>query len=86
MPYRINKKFIIQTAGDYTVIFDAEKSFLYTLNETASYILFCLKRSWTEEKIQSKLMEEFAVDKKTVEVHVQECLNDLLKKGLILKK
>jgi hypothetical protein len=48
--YQIQKGLIIQKLDKETVIFDAEKSLLYTLNETAAEIFRMLKKSLDKER------------------------------------
>ena len=52
---QIQKGLIIQKLDKETVIFDAEESLLYTLNETASEIFRLLKKGLKEEQIVERM-------------------------------
>jgi len=82
--YKINKKFIIQKLDGKTVIFDGEKSVLFSLNETASFMFQKIKAGWDREKIVSTLVKTYAVQKKKVEEDLNKMINDLVKKRVLL--
>ena len=52
--YQIQKGLIIQRIDKETVIFDAEESVLYTLNETAAEIFCILKKGVIKKRIIEK--------------------------------
>jgi len=85
--YQIQKGLIIQKIDKETVIFDAEESVLYTLNETASEIFRLLKKGLKEEEIVEKIVKKYDVRKERVEKDVRELFKELEKrKILVLKK
>ena len=57
--YQIQKGLIIQKIDKETIIFDAEESVLYTLNETASEIFRMLKKGLKEEEIVEKIVKKY---------------------------
>jgi hypothetical protein len=85
--YQIQKGLIIQKIDKETVIFDAEESVLYTLNETASEIFRLLKKGLKEEEIVERMVKKYEVRKERVEKDVKELIKELKKrKILVLKK
>ena len=85
MKYKINKGFIVQKLGNKTVIFDGEKSALYTLNESASFIFGKLKIGWDENKNIEGLLKRYSVKREKLEQDYEQLTNDLLKKKIIKK-
>lgn len=83
MSYKIQKGLIFEKIGKDTVIFDAEKSVLYTLNETASEIFNLLKKGLKEEKIIEKMIKKYQVKKEKAEKDLKELIEDLKKKEII---
>lgn len=83
MKYKIKKGNIVQKLDDKTVIFDADESILYTLNETASFIFQKLKRGQNKEKIINAMLRKFQVKKERVEKDFDQLISDLKKKKII---
>jgi len=81
--FKIHKGFITQKMGSKLIIFDAEKSVLYTLNETAAYIFSKLKLGWEEKKIVESMAKRYKIEEKKAEKDVGELLTDLEKKKII---
>jgi len=63
MIYKKNKKLIIQKIGNKFTIFDENKSTLYTLNETASYIFKKILKGWGNDEIINSLAKDYQVNK-----------------------
>jgi hypothetical protein len=82
--YQIQKGLIIQKIDKETVIFDAEESVLYTLNETASEIFRLLKKGLKQEEIVEKIVKKYDVRKERVQNDVKELIKELKKKKIIL--
>jgi hypothetical protein len=82
--YQIQKGLIIQKLDKETVIFDAEKSVLYTLNETAAEIFKMIKKGLEEDKIIEKIVKKYEVKKEKVEKDIKKLLEELKKKKIIL--
>jgi hypothetical protein len=82
--YQIQKGLIIQKLDKETVIFDTEKSLLYTLNETAAEIFRMLKKELKEEEIVEKMVKKYDVKKERVEKDIKKLLEELKKKKIIL--
>jgi len=84
--YQIQKGLIIQKIDKETVIFDAEESVLYTLNETASEIFRLLKKGLKEEEIVEKIVKKYDVRKERVEKDVREIIGKLEKRKILVLK
>lgn len=84
MKYKINKGLITQKLDDKTVIFDSEKSILFTFNETASYIFKNLKKGLSDEKIITKIVQRYSVSLEKAKKDLKTLLSDLKKKKIIL--
>jgi len=84
--YQIQKGLIIQKIDKETVIFDAEESVLYTLNETASEIFRLLKKGLKEEEIVEKIVKKYNVRKERVEKDVRELFKELEKRKILVLK
>jgi len=84
--YQIQKGLIIQKIDKETVIFDAEESVLYTLNETASEIFRFLKKGLKQEEIVEKIVKKYDVRKERVEKDVKEIIGDLKKRKILVLK
>ena len=84
--YQIQKGLIIQKIDRETVIFDAEESVLYTLNETASEIFRLLKKGLKEEEIVERMVKKYDVIKERVEKDVREIIGKLEKRKILVLK
>ena len=85
--YQLQKGLIIQKLDKETVIFDAEESVLYTLNETAVEIFKMIKKGLKEDKIIEKMLKKYQVKKERVEKDVKNLIEELKKrKILVLRK
>lgn len=81
--YKINKGFIIQKLGKKTVIFDGEKSALYTFNVTASFIFARLKKNWNINQITDALVKKYGIKRDKIKTDVKQITSDLKKKKII---
>jgi ABC-type Zn uptake system ZnuABC Zn-binding protein ZnuA len=84
--YQIQKGLIIQKIDKETVIFDAEESVLYTLNETAAEIFKMIKKGPKEEQIFEKMLKRYKVKKERVEKDVKEIVGELEKRKIVVFK
>jgi 6-pyruvoyl-tetrahydropterin synthase len=66
------------------VIFDADESVLYTLNETASVIFDKLKKKWDKERIVNFMLKKYDVKKERLEKDFDQLIEDLKKKKIIV--
>jgi 6-pyruvoyl-tetrahydropterin synthase len=82
--FKFQKGLIIQKLDNQTVIFDADESVLYTLNETASVIFDKLKKKWDKEKIINFMLKKYEVKKERLEKDFEELVENLKKKKIIL--
>ncbi len=83
--YQIQKGIVCQKLEEKTVIFDNEKSYLYNLNETASYIFLQLKKSSDEKKIRELMVKRYDVTVKQAQKDVTSLISQLLRMGVIRK-
>lgn len=81
--YTINKGLITQKLDKKTVIFDGEKSVLYTFNETANYIFQKIKAKWDGKKIILSLVKKYNVNEEQAKKDVQELIKLLKDKKII---
>ena len=84
--YQIQKGLIIQKIDKETVVFDAEESVLYTLNETASEIFRLLKKGLKKEEIVERIVKKYDVRKERVEKDVKEIIGKLEKRKILVLK
>ncbi len=78
----IVKGYITQRSGKTITIFDAEKSVLLTLNNSATFIFDRLKRGAGTRAIAADLVNEFKVTEEKAEKDVADFIKTLLLKGL----
>lgn len=83
MKYRIRKDLVFETIKLKTAIFDSQKSVLYTLNETASYIFNKIRLGWDQEKIIKGLEKNYAVEKTKANKDFESLISELKKKNII---
>lgn len=81
--YIINKGLITQKLDNKTVIFDGEKSILYTFNETANYIFQKIKAKWDGGEIILSLVKKYNVKEEQATKDVQELIKLLKDKKII---
>lgn len=81
--FKINKGFISQKIDDKITIFDPDSSFLYTFNETASYIFRKLKIGWDKSKIVENLIKRYKIKADKAEADFAELFSDLKRNGII---
>jgi len=84
--YQIQKGLIIQKLDKETVIFDAEESALYTLNETAAEIFKMIKKGLKEKEIVEKIVKKYDVKKERAEKDVKEMIGELEKRKILMLK
>lgn len=83
MLIKINKGIIDQKIGKIVVIYDPERSALYTFNEIASLIFLSLKRKLSKEKIIKKIASDYKVSLQIATEDYDKFLTKLLKKKII---
>lgn len=84
MKYNANKKLIIQKIDKDLVIFDSDRSYLFTFNETAEYIFKKVKLGWEEDKIVLMLEKKYMVKKEIIKKDLKVLIKDMLKNRIIL--
>lgn len=83
MKYKINKGFIVQKLDNKAVIFDGEKSVLYTFNDIAYFIFRKIKLGWEEQKIVTVIVSKYRVKETRIANDLKEIISDLKKKKII---
>lgn len=74
---KLNKGFITQKLDNKTVIFDGEKSLLYTFNESASFIFKKIKSGLNERQLATALIKRYKITEKRAKEDIEAILNDL---------
>lgn len=82
---KINKGVIIQKIGKKVTIFDGEKSALYTLNETATFLFLRIKDNVKSEKIIEDLAQKYKISVGVAKKDVEEFIESLKKKKIIFQ-
>ncbi len=85
-PFKINKGFIIQKLEEKTVIFDGEKSTLYTFNATASFLFQKLKSGYNRNRIIALMVKKYGISDKKARNHLDTFLKNLFEKKIITQK
>ena len=83
MKITVNKGFISRKLGGKTVIFDGEKSLLFTLNETATLIYKKLVYGWDINQISDFLVKKYGLNKKQADKDIRNLVSDLQRKKII---
>jgi len=78
----MKKKIIFQKIGKKIMIFDSEKSLLYSLNETASYIWKKLRSRWNKKQIIEGLAKKYKVDGLKLEDDYNQIIKEIKKKKI----
>ena len=83
--YRLNKDFIAQKIDKkQTIVFDVERSILFTFNETAGFIFKKIKLGWEEEKIVIALAKKYDVTLPTLKKDIKTIIKDMVKNKIIV--
>ena len=85
MQYKVVKGLITQKLDDKIVIFDGDKSILYTFNETASYIFNKIKAKIDQEKILVLMVKRYGVKEEKLKRDMEEIIKDMQVKKIIKK-
>lgn len=83
MKYKIQKGLIVEKLDNNLVIFDADQSVLYTLNETAAYIFQQLKKGKVKEEIIEGLLKKYAVRKERAQKDFDGLIEKFKEKGIV---
>lgn len=81
--YKITKGLITQKLDEKTVVFDGEKSILYTLNRTATDIFKLLKKGLEKKEIIEKMVKKYKIKPERIEKDVNELISDLKQKKIL---
>lgn len=73
---------ITQRKGNSIIIFDAEKSLLYTFNSTATFMFDRLKKGVTYDELLHNIIAEFSVDEKKAKDDLDKFIQELVTKGI----
>lgn len=81
--FKVKKGLISKRSGNKISIFDAEKSELITLNESAAYMLTLIKQGLNEESIVKEIKVKFNTVNINIEKDVRDFVTDLKKHRII---
>lgn len=81
--YKIKKGLITQKSEGITTIFDGEKSVLYRLNFTASFIFAQIKKGLSEKQIANLISEKYSISEIKAKNDTEEYIKDLKLKKII---
>jgi len=79
----MKKNLIFQKINKEMVIFDSEKSLLYSLNKTAYYIWKKLKLAWNKKQIIDSLSKKYEVSKSKIEIDYDKIIKEMRKKKIM---
>ena len=79
----MKKNLIFQKIGKETVIFDSEKSLLYSLNKTASYVWKKLKIKWNKKQIIDSLFKKYEASKSEIGIDYDKITKEMKKKKIM---
>ncbi len=82
--YIINRDVIFQKLDEKFVGFDVNRSFFYTFNETAEFILKKIRAKWSEDKIINEMSKKYEVALGVIKRDVKQTIQDLKKNKIIL--
>ena len=76
---KLNKNFLTHNVSDEQVMVDLTGKFhgIVTNNETAAFIVDCLKEDTTKQEIVEKILNEFDVEEYVAQEDVERILNKL---------
>ncbi|HRN70514.1 MAG TPA: PqqD family protein [Candidatus Woesebacteria bacterium] len=83
--YTINPQLLIQELQEQVLIFDSNKSYLLTLNGTASLIFLLIKNGGTIENIIVEIMSQYKVEYNKVSIETQTFIEELKEKKIIIQ-
>lgn len=85
MRLTVRKGFISQHTKNTLIIFDTEKSLLYTFNSTAKFIFQKLQKGIQLDQIPLLITKEFKITEKKARKDTEEFIKILEKKGIVDK-
>jgi len=80
---KINKGIIIQKRGKTSTIFDGEKSVLFTLNDSGSYIFSHLKLGKKIEEIANLMVRRYKINHPVAMRDIKSFILELKKKKIV---
>lgn len=81
--YKLQKGLIYQKIGGKKIIFDGEKSILYTLNKSASFIFDSVKKGLNTNEIIDLMIKKYSITKEKAEKDLNNLILDLKKNKII---
>lgn len=84
MKHQLKQGYIVQKQGDKTTLFDGEKSILYTLNDSASFMFEQIKNGLDEDKIVKNIVKKYKISPEDAKADFNTLLKNLKKKKIIL--
>lgn len=84
--YQINKSFLIDIIDGKYSFFNGEKSQHISLNESASLIINAIQLGLSLDQLKKKFLKLYDVSDKQLEKDINNCLDDLVKNEILIKK
>lgn len=81
----LKKDLITQRNGSSTVIFDGEKSYLYTLNQTASEILRLIQKKKSSDEIAEVISKKYDISNYKALKDINQVITTLIKNKILVK-
>ena len=81
--YLFNKGLIIQKSKGKLIIFNGKNTTIYSLNDTAAYILLKIRAKLEKQAIANLVVRKYKIDQKTAFNDVSDFINELLKNKII---
>lgn len=81
--YQLKTDYIYQKIKDKIIIFDGEKSILFTLNATASYIFLQIKKNVNKKDIIELLMKKYKIPSEKVSKDVENLIKEMISKSIL---
>jgi len=83
--YHISKGLIQQKIDKKIIIFNEDKSLLFTLNETAAFIFQQIKKGTPANEIATNLAKHYLVSEISALSDVEKTIKSLVKKGFLIE-
>lgn len=83
MNFRISEEVLFQEVSGEAVLLDLKSEQYFGLDKVGTHIWHLLNENLPEENIIERLLQQYEVDRSTLEVDVSQLLDQLEKAGLV---
>lgn len=80
---KLCKSIVLQKLGNEYIVYDSSTSMMHELNESAYFILSCIKKGIPKEKISQKLADRYAITPEKAGNDVDEAVRKFTVKEII---